>query len=407
MNEFNIEQVEKLRIHELRDYARTVGVPSPTTMKKQELISKISEIFENKESSITSHRGEEELDFFSLLTSDKSSIFNKLLDRASKPDKKTDKPTFVDNNTKPTEKVTIKAVPTSADEPYKIPNRSTYSWSVSQNEATYSSQNETMSGYLDIHPDGYGIVRKNGYVPDDEDVYITESLIKKQSLKKGMYIKGKIKTIVVGKPKIMYEIDYNDIVAYKAKWDYEQLPYSPIGDTLYLDKNKFEVKQGERLYCKGLDIKDCVGIAEELADENSCYTKVINFRARPEDDFQSNQKMEIINCPFNKTEIAGLNTIELVVERVKREAEIGRPTVLFLYGFSEMIRSFNVAIEGFYDFSKMNAKAINKVKNILYTAKNTLSNLYITIVCVDKNGIPSDMENMMNLEILPLFNTIR
>ena len=407
MNEFSIEQIEKLRIHELRDYARTVGVSSPTTLKKDELITKISEVFASKNITPESSPQNDELDFFELLTSDKSHIFNKLLERASKGEKKLNKPTIVNSSTMPTEKVKVKKVKTSANTPYEIPSSPMFSWGVAQDEAPYSSGVEQAEGYLDIHPDGYGIVRVDSYIPNAEDVYIAESLIKKKNLKKGSYVSGKVKAIVIGKPKIMYDIEYYDMDVFKAKYEYDELPYSPVGEELYLEKNKFSVRKGERLYCRGLDIADCVSIATELAEENSCYTKVINFRARPEENYESNQKVEIVNCPFNKTEIESLNSIELVVERLKREIEIGRPQVLFLYGFSDIVRAFNVAIEGFYDFSKVNAKAINKIKNILYTAKNTTNKLYVSIVCVDKHGIPSDLENIMNLEFLSLFNSVR
>ena len=47
------------------------------------------------------------------------------------------------------------------------------------------------------------------------------------------------------------------------------------------------------------------------------------------------------------------DAIELIVERVKREVEMGRPCVLFLNNFCDIVRTFNVAIEGFYDFSKL------------------------------------------------------
>ena len=43
MEQYNIEYIEKLRIHELRDFARSVGVNSPTTMKKEQLIEEITE----------------------------------------------------------------------------------------------------------------------------------------------------------------------------------------------------------------------------------------------------------------------------------------------------------------------------------------------------------------------------
>ena len=44
MNQYSLEYIERLRIHELRDFARRIGVSSPTTMKKEELIDKI-EVF--------------------------------------------------------------------------------------------------------------------------------------------------------------------------------------------------------------------------------------------------------------------------------------------------------------------------------------------------------------------------
>ena len=37
----SLEYIQKLRIHELRDFARQIGVSSPTTMKKEALIEKI------------------------------------------------------------------------------------------------------------------------------------------------------------------------------------------------------------------------------------------------------------------------------------------------------------------------------------------------------------------------------
>lgn len=405
MNEFSIEQIEKLRIHELRDYARTVGVSSPTTLKKDELLTRISEVFASKNITPETTKKEDELDFFELLTSDKSHIFNKLLDRASKGEKKSSKPTIVNDNTIPRDKIKVKKV--SPSTPYDIPTSPMFSWGIAQGEANYSSDIDVVGGYLDIHPDGYGIVRVDSYIPNAEDVYIAETLIKKKKLKKGSYVSGKVKAIVIGKPKIMYDIEYYDMDVFKAKYDYEDLVYLPVGEELYLEKNKFSVRKGERLYCRGLDIIDCVNIATELAEENSCCTKVLNFRARPEENYESNDKVEIVNCPFNKTEIESLNSIELIVERVKREVELGKPQVLFLYGFSDIVRAFNVAIEGFYDFSKVNAKAINRIKNILYTAKNTTNNLYVSIVCVDKFGVPADLENIMNLEFLSLFNSVR
>ncbi len=405
MDRYNIEQIEKLRIHELRDYARAVGISSPTTLKKNELIERIENVF-GKEKTHNKHIQKiEDVDFYSLLVSDNSNLLNQLLDNALCKGKKTkDSDEKVDT---PTKTIIMKRpVQTKDTDPYPTMQGAVgFNLSIKQNEAEYSDSIENITGYLDIHSSGYGIVRYNGYIPNNDDVYMTESLIKKIGLRKGDKVTGKVKTIIVGKPKIMYEVTTFDRVNAKLKFNYEDIPFSKIGGNLHLEENKDTVRQGERIYYSSMSIDKVIDLANELTVENSCYTKVINFKARPECDYKSNQKMEVINCPFNTPEIDSLNTIELVVERAKREFEMGKSTVIFLYNFSEIVRAFNVAIEGFYDFNKISAKAVNKIVNILYSAKNT-NNGYISVICVDRDGVTKDIEQIMKLEFEPLFNTI-
>jgi len=54
MNEYSVECIDKLRIHELRDFARNVGVVSPTTMKKEELVAKIIEAVDKNNKLVSS-----------------------------------------------------------------------------------------------------------------------------------------------------------------------------------------------------------------------------------------------------------------------------------------------------------------------------------------------------------------
>ena len=116
--------------------------------------------------------------------------------------------------------------------------------------------------------------------------------------------------------------------------------------------------------------------------------------------------MTVINCPFNKSESDLVSTIELVVERIKREFENGKSNVLMIYNFSEMIRSFNVESEGYYVFDKFNLKGINRVKNILYTSKFFDEKTHVTVICIDRNDIPEDLKQIFNIELLSLFNKL-
>ena len=175
---------------------------------------------------------------------------------------------------------------------------------------------------------------------------------------------------------------------------------------MYLDKHNLEIAQGTRHYVEKLTLDECVKLGYDIVEENSAYVKLVNFKARPEEQPKSNSKLEIINVPFNKTEIEVLNTVELVFERVKREFEIGRSNVVILYNFCELIRYINTAYEGCYDCTKFNAKTINKIYNILYSAKYFNQDKSCSIICIDRNGVTSDMMSVMEYEFLPLFNSI-
>ena len=50
-----------------------------------------------------------------------------------------------------------------------------------------------VAGVLDIMQDGYGFLRTGGYLPGENDVYVGLSLIRRNGLRKGDYIRGQIR----------------------------------------------------------------------------------------------------------------------------------------------------------------------------------------------------------------------
>lgn len=390
---YNLEYIEKLRIHELRDYARKLGVSSPTTMKKEELLSNILEIVSSKGLQSSSKSEQEGLDFFALLTAENSGILSDLLDGNNK---KTKNAMLIKKNHKVDNGI------------LDLNNMEPFAYTIGQKSADYSSEDiVSLSGYIDIHSNGYGILRYEGFVPNDNDAFFTSALVKKYNLKKGMFISGNAKYVIEGKPRVLYEItEIQDKSALKNAENFDNLALNGLGEELYLDKHSLTIRLGERAYINSATLDEIVSFGYDVVEENSAYVKLINLKAKPEDNYKSNGKLEIINVPFSKTELEVINTVDLVLERVKREYEIGKSNVVIIYNFCELIRLINSAYEGCYDFSKLNAKTINKVYNILYTARHFQKDKNCTIICVDKNGVTRDMQSIMELEFLPLFNRI-
>lgn len=405
MNGFNLEYIQKLRIHELRDFARQVGVTSPTTMKKEELIEKILEIIGNEE--VLQEKNEKEpLDFFALLTSPDSDIINDLIAKSVvKTEGKYDTSDYLDNTL-----VVRKNNVINPNAPYSYPTNDfiRFNLQLSQGKPSICGDISEIEGFLDIHPNGYGIIRNNGFIPGGKDAYVTLALIKKYNLKKGNLIRGKAKFILENKPKIMFDIisvdgDYD--FKNKNSDNFEDFPYLKTEEELYLDKfENLHISKGERLYFNNMTIEDAIKLGYDIVEENDACVKLINLKALPEDNYRSNQKIQIINLPFNKTEQESLEAVELVIERAKREFEHSTQNVIMLYNFSELIRMYNVAVEGFYTFDKFNAKAMNKLSNIMCTAKFTNEKKFINIICIDKKEIGEDVKNLFNSQFVPLFN---
>lgn len=50
-----------------------------------------------------------------------------------------------------------------------------------------------VKGTLDILPEGYGFLRASGYLPGDDDVYVSLSQIRRFQLRRGDYIEGSVR----------------------------------------------------------------------------------------------------------------------------------------------------------------------------------------------------------------------
>lgn len=407
MNQYSLEYVERLRIHELRDYARKMGIPSPTTMRKEQLLEKINMILSANEVTMTNDKvlPHEPLDFFDLLTSPDSALLDTIISQSVKSLKK--KNIEVNENGKLSNTIVMKKTGVmNENTPYASMSRDFIglNFCIGQNEAIYDSEIQEMSGYVDIHSNGYGIIRKNGFVPDNSDVYLTLALVKKYSLKKGDFVRGKVKYILENKPRIMFDIISIDGNPNNQSPTFDEIPYKQLGNTYYLDQFDFDIRKGERLYCKYLSIQDAIKLGYDLVDENGVNVKFINVNARPEEFFESHQKLTVVNCPFNRSEADLISAIELVVERIKREFENNKSNVLIIYNFSEMIRAYNADSEGCYVYDKFNLKGINRVKNLMFTAKYYDDNSNVTIICIDREDIPQDLKPLIYSEIMNLFN---
>ena len=192
---YNIEKISNMRIHELRDFARSVGVNSPTTMKKEQLIEEITEklsgLNEEDVEQANKIKENQDIDFFSVLVSDnydflkdllKSSQNNECTQKEEKNISAKEDDTYIYKKDKFYED----------DNPYAVYDTNelvTFKFTLRQNYAAeyHPDAPDVVTGYLDMHQDGFGIVRVNDYMTSTKDVFLPQTFIKKYVLIQVIY----------------------------------------------------------------------------------------------------------------------------------------------------------------------------------------------------------------------------
>lgn len=381
MKEFDLSKVENARIHELRDFARKIGVSSPTTLKKEELIEKIMGIVdgEDKPSYNIKKQGrppktQDELDFVSLLIPSKDEF----------EDTKDD---LYNYNT----------------------NFSDFMFSVNSPQCEYNVENDKENigaGLLDFHNSGYGIVRVCGYLPSYNDLYVSIPIIKKYNLKMGDYIEGNNKIIMPDKPKILSEItSINNGLWNEAVTDFDLLPYNEYKSTIKCDNNEF-ITGGRNLIFSN----DCINKGEQIAStirKSGKYSiKLLDVKCGPEVKSEKLDNFERIAISFNRNEKDIVHAVNLVVERAKREVEHGCNCVVILSGFAEIVKAYDMAFLGCYKPDEVSSFAINKVGNLLISSKYVDENHSLTFIVVEKKKLNVKLQEILNTQFYSIFNKL-
>lgn len=372
MANIDLFNIENARIHELRDFARKVGVISPTTMKKEDIIKNVLGIargeiepFKNPPKHGRPAR--------SHVREEMSEVVAPSIDSIDPYDKK------YDTSTEPIFE-------------YKLASSDVH--------REYGSEECFIKeGYLDVSPQGYGCIRCNGYLPSNKDVFISADMIKESSLRAGDFVKGYVKQPSPDKPFIMFSV----IGANGGKFanhDFMDMPYAPYSRSITIGSKS--VYAGSRNYMN-VSFSDIIRDVSLVKESKVIF---LNLKAMPEQIVESSESFEYIPVYFNKTEADIISATNLVVSRCKRLVEMGENIVLFIYNFSELLKAYNVALTTKYDLSFINYQATVKVKDILFSAKNIDDEHSLTIIAIDRDNVTDTVASVIKSEFSDIFNMV-
>src|SRR5918994_782699 len=224
----------------------------------------------------------------------------------------------------------------------------------------------TATGLLDVLPEGYGFLRTSGYLPGQQDIYVSLSQVRRFMLRKGDTVTGKVR-----QPKdsekyfALLQIDsVNGMDPEEAKQrpNFDKLTPLFPNQRFHLETGPTDVtgrimdmvspigkgqrgmvvsppKAGKTTVLKNI----ASGIIQSSPDT---HVMVLLVDERPEEvtDWQRTvQAAEVVYSTFDKPPDQHIQVTELVLERAKRLAEMGQDVAIILDSITRLARAYNLA----------------------------------------------------------------
>jgi transcription termination factor Rho len=224
----------------------------------------------------------------------------------------------------------------------------------------------TATGLLDILPEGYGFLRTTGFLPGPQDIYVSLSQVRRFALRKGDTVTGKVR-----QPKdnekypALLQIDTVNGVdpeTAKARPVFEKLTPLFPHDRFRLETGPTDVTgriidmvapvgKGQRGMVVSPPKAGKTTVLKNIANgiiHSSPETHVIILLVdeRPEEvtDWQRTvTPAEVVYSTFDKPPDQHIQVTELVLERAKRLAEMGKDVAIILDSITRLARAYNLA----------------------------------------------------------------
>ena len=282
----------------------------------------------------------------------------------------------------------------------------------------YSEKDETVdaSGILSILNEGYGFLRQNGDQRGAGDVYVSQSQIRRFSLRPGDYVVGNVRPPKDGERYFglvkVGEVNHSDPDSSKKRAQFEKLTPIFPEELIVMETDP------KQLSTRLIDIMSPVGrgqrglivsppkagkttLLKELANgitKNApdIHIMVALIGERPEEvtDMKRSIKGEVYSSTFDEPVEDHCRVAELVLERSKRLVESGEDVVILLDSITRLTRAYNLAVpsSGRTLSGGMDPIALYPPKKFFGAARNTEEGGSLTILaaCLVDTGSRMD-----------------
>lgn len=387
------EELSKKTLTELYEIAKEMGIPSFRKLKKDALFQTISD----------------------LLTEAREKIEAQMKEVI-----------------KPKEVVVVKEVVKEKEEVVETrsENRKESQQHSQYSNAQQTSQNEPSNekvsiiyaqGIIEVLPEGYGFLRVKGYLPSADDIYVSQTQIRKFKLMTGHVITGQVRPPKDGEK--YYSMQKVEMInghtpeesAYLRDFD-DLIPIYPQ------DKIKLENgKNSENISVRVIDLFSPIGkgqrglivsppkagkttllkgIANSVSLNNpEIYLIALLIDERPEEvtDFKRSIKGEVVASTFDELPENHVRITELVLEKAKRLVEHRYDVVILLDSITRMGRAYNLIIppSGRTLSGGLDPNAMHRPKRFFGAARNIENGGSMTVLATALVETGSRMDDVI------------
>lgn len=219
-------------------------------------------------------------------------------------------------------------------------------------------------GILEIMPDGYGFLRTGGYLPSREDIYVSQTQIRRFDLQNGDLVSGQIRPAKEGEK--YYSLLKIEAVSGKdPELARERVPFDNL-TPIFPDKRYQLEYSGCPMASRLIDLLAPIGtgqramivsppkagkttilknIANSITENHpEVIIKVLLVDERPEEvtDMERSVKGEVVASTFDEPPEDHIRISELLLESCKRQVEAGKEVVILLDSITRLARAYNL-----------------------------------------------------------------
>ncbi|OGC15559.1 transcription termination factor Rho [candidate division WOR-1 bacterium RIFOXYC2_FULL_37_10] len=219
-------------------------------------------------------------------------------------------------------------------------------------------------GILEILPEGYGFLRTGGYLPSREDIYVSQTQIRRFDMQNGDLVSGQVRPPKDGE-KYYSLLKIEAINGLNPEEARERTPFDYL--TPIFPEERFTLEHAKcSVSSRLIDLLSPVGkgqramivsppkagkttILKNIANsiiENFPETviKVLLIDERPEEvtDMERSVKGEVIGSTFDEPPEEHIKIAELVLESAKRQVEGKKDVVILLDSITRLARAYNL-----------------------------------------------------------------